>query len=185
MQAVLEIAGEDGWHGLTMRKIAERIRYSAPMIYEVFDSKDDICGELVEHGYQLLYRHMSASAAGLSDPARRLWALLQAFRSFAWANPAYYQAMFGMAPLARPGEEYRKGDYAGACLGLIGDALLQSLAAQGEEQLPLSPLDAARAVTLAAHGAVSGHLSGLLPNRADAEALYDQILQGLLTGWGL
>jgi hypothetical protein len=139
----------------------------------------------VEHGYQLLYRHMSASAAGLSDPSRRLWALLQAFRSFAWENPAYYQAMFGLAPLSHPGEEYRQGDYAGACLGLIGDALLQSLAVRGGEPLPLNPLRAARAVTLAAHGVVSGHLSGLLAGRPEAEELYDQMLRGLLAGWGM
>lgn len=181
LQAVLEIAGQEGWHSLTMRKIAERIRYSAPMIYEVFASKEALCGELLGEGFQLLYRHMSAAAAGLGDPKKRLWALLQAIRVFAWENPAYYQVMFGLVPLARPGERYPQGEYASACLGLLGDALLQC----GGASFPLGPLKGARALTVAAHGVISSHLAGLVPERREADELYDQVLRGLLAGWGL
>ncbi|HYF78011.1 MAG TPA: TetR/AcrR family transcriptional regulator [Symbiobacteriaceae bacterium] len=181
LQAVREIVGQEGWHGLTMRKIAERICYSAPMIYEVFESKEALYGELLDEGFQLLYRHMSASAAGLGDPRKRLWALLQAFRAFAWENPAYYQVMFGMAPMNRPGDRYPQGEYAAACLGLLGDSLLQC-ALPG---LALGPLKGARALTTAAHGVISSHLTGLIPDRREAEEMYEHVLRGLLSGWGL
>ena len=180
-QAVLEIAGQEGWHGLTMRKIAERIRYSAPMIYEVFESKEALCGELLNEGYQLLYRHMSAAAAGLSDPTKRLWALLHALRAFAWENPAYYQVMFGMVPLARQGEGSPQSEYAAACLGLVGDALLQCAGSR----VPLGPLKGARVLMAAGHGVLSTHLAGLLPDRAEADDMFDHLLRGLLAGWGL
>lgn len=183
LHAVLQIVGEEGWHCLTMRKIAERIRYSPPMIYAVFESKEAICAELVTDGYQLLYRRMSAAAAGLTDPGKRLRALLGAFRSFAWENPAYYQAMFGLAAVPRPGDTARPGDYAGACLGLVGDALLQGNIERSACTLP--PLQAARAVIAAAHGVVAMHLAGLVADQREADAMYNAVLDGLLSGWGL
>lgn len=184
MQAVLEIASEEGWHALTMRKVAERIRYSAPMIYEVFDSKEALCGELAVDGYHRLYRHMSASAAGLADPQRRLDALLKAFRLFAWENPAYYQAMYGLVPLARPGERSESGEYAGACLGLVGDALYQCTGGRGRP-MPAPPLQAAKALIAAAHGVIAMHISGLVADQREADDLFDRVVNGLLAGWGL
>jgi len=181
MKAVLEIAAEEGWHGLTMRKIAERIRYSPPMIYACFQSKEALCGELVLEGFQRLHRHMSTAAAGLVDPLARLGALLKAIRTFAWENPAYYQAMFGLVPMARPGEQPRLGEYAGACLGLLADALVQAAAAGAlttEE-----PLRDAKALIAAGHGVIAMSLSGLVPDRREADALYDQVLRGLLSGF--
>lgn len=181
LQAVLDIASHEGWHGLTMRKIAERIRYSAPMIYEVFESKEALCGELLGEGYQLLYRHMSSAAAGLGDPKKRLWALLHGLRAFAWEHPAYYQVMFGMVPLARPGDRYPQGEYAAACQGLVGDSLLQC-AGTG---FALGPLKGARLLMAAAHGVISSHLSGIMPDRREADEMFDHLLRGLLAGWGL
>lgn len=184
LQAVLAIASEEGWHSLTMRKIAERIRYSPPMIYAVFDSKEAICAELVAEGYQLLYRRLSAAAAGLTDPARRLRALLRAYREFAWEHPAYYQAMYGLAATgAKPGAPASRTDYAGACLGLLGDALLQG--SLERSACPLAPLEAARALLAAAHGVVALHLAGLAASQDEANTLYDAVLSGLLAGWGL
>jgi AcrR family transcriptional regulator len=187
MQAVLRIANDEGWHALTMRKIAEHICYSPPMIYEVFENKGAIAGALVGDGYQLLYRHLSTAAAGLADPHKRLWALLRAFRSFAWDNRVYYEAMFGLTHLARSGAFLQGGDYAPACLGLLGDALLQGQSqGQGAPSTPaLPPLKAARAVLAAAHGVIALHLSGLITSQSEADELYDHVLTGLLAGWGL
>jgi AcrR family transcriptional regulator len=181
---VLQIAGEEGWHALTMRKVAERIRYSAPMIYEVFESKEALCGELVVDGYQRLYRHMSASAAGLADPGKRLAALLKAFRLFAWENPAYYQAMYGLAPLSKPGGRPGHEEYASACLGLVGDALFQCLSRKSAVP-SLSPLQGAKALIAAAHGVLALHLAGIVPDQREADGLFEQVVGGLLAGWGI
>jgi len=183
LRAVLEIASDEGWHSLTIRKIADKIRYSPPMIYAFFASKEALCSELVADGYQLLYRHLTASGAGLADPPRRLWMLLRALRLFAWENGAHYQAMFGMAPITRPGEHPRLGEYAGACMGLLGDALYQCIPADPGRALP--PLRAAKAVMAAGHGVIAMHLAGIIADRQEADELYDQVLRGLLAGWGM
>jgi AcrR family transcriptional regulator len=183
LQAVLQIVSAEGWHALTIRKIAERIRYSPPMIYAVFENKEAICTELVADGFQLLYRHLSAGAAGLIDPSKRLRALLRAYRTFAWEHPAYYQAMYGLGAPAAPGPAVRQGEYGAACLGLVGDALLQ--AGADARRCPLSPLKAARALLAAAHGVIALHLAGHVADQQEADALYEAVLDGLLAGWGL
>ncbi|MBD0354009.1 MAG: helix-turn-helix transcriptional regulator, partial [Rubrobacteraceae bacterium] len=51
LSAAREIASEEGWGAVTIRKIAGRIEYSPPMLYGYFDSKEDILLELVRMGY--------------------------------------------------------------------------------------------------------------------------------------
>ena len=51
LAAAREIASTEGWRAVTIRRIAERIEYSPPVLYEYFDSKDDILLELARMGY--------------------------------------------------------------------------------------------------------------------------------------
>lgn len=180
LMAVREIVAEEGWHGLTMRKIAQRIRYSPPMIYEHFASKDAIHGALVLHGFQLLYRYLSTATAGLPKPERRLQAAIRAIRTFAWENPEYYQAMYGMSG-AEPAEGAEYHETSGACLGLLGDALAQAMQVGLLREMP--PLQAAKALLATAHGVIALHLARRIPERPEAEALYDHLFATLLAGW--
>lgn len=54
LEASLQIVKEEGWQSLSMRKIADIIEYTAPMIYEYFANKDAILTELANQGYRLL-----------------------------------------------------------------------------------------------------------------------------------
>ena len=51
LAAARAIAGEEGWPAVTMRKIAARIEYSPPALYEYFDSKEAILLALLRRGY--------------------------------------------------------------------------------------------------------------------------------------
>jgi AcrR family transcriptional regulator len=180
LSAVLEIVSREGWHGLTMRKIAEQIQYSPPMIYEHFASKEAIYAELSAEGHRLLYRYMITGAAGLSDPERRLRALMRCFRLFAWEHPGRYQAMFGLATVGAA-DARTPDEHAGACRGLLGDALFQCMNAGLLRELP--PLEAAAALMAAVHGVISLRLAGQIADQAKADQLYDQVAEGLLAGW--
>lgn len=180
LKAVLEIVGKDGWAGLTMRKIADQIRYSPPMIYEHFASKEAIYAELSAEGYRQLYRYMLTGAAGLTEPTSRLRALLGSLRTFAWESGGDYQAMFGIAPVGT-GPPRRDDEHAGACRGLLGDALFQCINAGLLREQP--PLEAAQVLMAAAHGVISLHLSGHIADKRRADLLFDQVVEGLLAGW--
>lgn len=180
LTAVLEIVAQEGWSGVTIRKIAERVCYSPPMIYEYFTGKEAIYDALVIQGYQLFHRYLSAATAGLPQPERRLQAAIRAIRTFAWESPEYYQAMHGMSGTT-PGGNHQIQEVAGACLGLLGDALAQAMHAGILREQP--PLTSAKALLAAAHGVISLHLVGRISSRTEAEALYDQVCTTLLAGW--
>jgi AcrR family transcriptional regulator len=96
LEASLDIVKEDGWQSLSMRKIADRIEYTAPIIYEYFANKDAILNELTRQGFVKLGREMEEASKALSDPSAQLEAMWLAYWNFAFANKELYQVMYGV-----------------------------------------------------------------------------------------
>lgn len=96
MDAALQIGKESGWNALSMRKIADAIEYTAPLIYEYFRNKDDLLRELTRDGFVLLTKHVSQALARTSDPLRQLPAMWTAYWNFAISEHQRYQIMFGI-----------------------------------------------------------------------------------------
>jgi AcrR family transcriptional regulator len=88
---------EDGVNALSIRKIAEAIEYSVPVIYTHFESKDAILNEFMRKGYLLLQGMMAEAKQAEDDPKKQLEAMALAYWTFSHENKAYYQLMFGVA----------------------------------------------------------------------------------------
>jgi AcrR family transcriptional regulator len=96
LNASLQIVKEEGWGALSMRKIADVIEYTAPIIYEYFSNKEAILLELTRKGFLLLTRDMEAAKAKHRLPEKQLEAMWQAYWNFAFAEREFYQLMFGV-----------------------------------------------------------------------------------------
>lgn len=96
LDASLQIVKEEGWPALSMRKIADAIEYTAPIIYEYFSNKDAILMELTRKGFLLLARDMRAAKEKHRLPAKQLEAMWLAYWNFAFAEKELYQVMFGV-----------------------------------------------------------------------------------------
>src|ERR1700761_7614025 len=96
LDASLEIVKEEGWNALSMRKIADVIEYTAPIIYEYFSNKEAILLELTRKGYLLLSKDLEEARDKHRLPAKQLEAMWFAYWNFAFANKELYQAMFGL-----------------------------------------------------------------------------------------
>jgi AcrR family transcriptional regulator len=94
--ASLEIVKEEGWPALSMRKIADKIEYTAPIIYEYFSNKDAILQELTRMGYVKLSKQMEEAKSKFTDPAEQLEAMWMAYWNFAFAEKELYQVMYGV-----------------------------------------------------------------------------------------
>jgi AcrR family transcriptional regulator len=81
---------------LSMRKIADEIEYTAPMIYEYFANKEAILSELTIKGFALLAQELTQAKAKHRLPAKQLEAMWMAYWNFAFAEKEYYQLMFGV-----------------------------------------------------------------------------------------
>ncbi len=96
LNASLTIVKEEGWSALSMRKIADKIDYTAPIIYEYFNNKDAILQELTRMGYVKLASPMEEAKKKFTDPAQQLEAMWLAYWNFAFADKELYKVMYGV-----------------------------------------------------------------------------------------
>jgi AcrR family transcriptional regulator len=96
LDAALKIVKEEGWPALSMRKIADVIEYTAPLIYEYFASKEAIILELTRKGFLILARDLEKAKNEHHLPAKQLEAIWLAYWNFAFAEKELYQVMFGV-----------------------------------------------------------------------------------------
>lgn len=96
LETARDIATKDGWDAVSMRRIAESIEYTAPVIYSHFKDKDDLLKELVGEGFRLLDEAAEKAREGEATAEGRLRAIAKAYWKFAFENPEYYQVMFNL-----------------------------------------------------------------------------------------
>ena len=96
LMAAREIARQEGWQSVTVRKVADRIEYSPPTIYEYFESKEDILLELLREGFRQMADALKAARASTADPEQRLLKMAETYWNFAMKCPELYQVMNGL-----------------------------------------------------------------------------------------
>ncbi len=93
LNATQEIAQQDGLGAVTIRNVAARIEYSPPTIYEFFESKEDLLGELAGESYSMLMARLQPVAELPVGPGDRVRMVVKFFWSFAFQQPELYGAM--------------------------------------------------------------------------------------------
>src|SRR5262245_38488480 len=94
LKAAGELFLESGYEGFSMRRVAERIGYSATTIYRYYEDKDDLLFAVVHEGFVEFAQRLAAAAEDAASPLKRLEALGQAYVRFGLESPIYYQMMF-------------------------------------------------------------------------------------------
>src|SRR5437588_10347510 len=83
LDAALQIVKDEGWQALSMRKIADIIEYTAPIIYEYFSNKEAILLELTRKGFLILSKDLQEAKDKHRLPAKQLEAMWLAYWNFA------------------------------------------------------------------------------------------------------
>ena len=81
----------EGWASFSIRKIADAIEYSVPVIYSHFENKDAILLEFNRKGFQLLTESLAQAKENEQDPAQQIRVMGRAYWKFAFENKEYYQ----------------------------------------------------------------------------------------------
>lgn len=95
----------DGWQSLSIRRIADAIEYSVPVIYDHFQNKEAILMEFARDGFRMLSKKIQQAKEKATDPAEQLKIIADAYWNFAFKNKEYFQLMYG---LGMPGCEIEK-----------------------------------------------------------------------------
>jgi AcrR family transcriptional regulator len=96
LKAAWSLVLEVGWQGLSVRKIAEAIEYSIPVIYDHFENKEAILNEFTRQGFRLLNEDLIKAGKKETNPAEHLKSVTFAYWNFAFENQEFYQLMYGM-----------------------------------------------------------------------------------------
>ena len=86
----------EGWQSLSIRKIADAIEYSIPVIYNHFENKDAILVEFSNEGFEKLAAMLFAAKKAGDSAFEQLMLMADAYWDFAFQNKEYYQLMFGL-----------------------------------------------------------------------------------------
>ncbi len=97
--AARSIAEREGWAAVTVRRLAEEIEHSQPVLYSHFENRDAIVAAVAVEGFRELTPALLRAAGERRPPGRAgaaaaLEAVGFAYLAFARANPALYEAMF-------------------------------------------------------------------------------------------
>jgi AcrR family transcriptional regulator len=96
LEAALTIVKKDGWQALSMRRIADMIEYTAPVIYEYFQNKEAILMELSRTGFIRLSQLLKKVRSKNLPPEQTMTEMWLAYWKFAFEEKEYYKLMFGV-----------------------------------------------------------------------------------------
>jgi AcrR family transcriptional regulator len=93
LDAARELFVAEGYDGVSMRKIADKIEYSPTAIYVHFKDKDELFREVCHEDFRRLARTFVAIGQ-TPDPIERLRKIGLAYVEFGLKNPNHYRTMF-------------------------------------------------------------------------------------------
>ncbi|WP_026998761.1 TetR/AcrR family transcriptional regulator [Eisenibacter elegans] len=164
IETALDIAIQDNWEEVSMRKIAEVIDYSPRMLYNYFKNKEDILENVSKRGFFKLRLMVSKRLLNTRKPLAALVAAAETYWEFAADNPELYELMYLMATPIDKEEDER-------ILEAVSEALLKI-----QPNLQASDYRRYYESFLAI---VHGHISLVLQEKLhlSAETVYEQMRQ--------
>jgi len=91
---------ERGFHGATVRQIADAAGFTNPVLYYHFGSKEELYGALIRDAFAELRKLVEAGLADTGDAAGRLQAIAAAYIRFGCEDPLRLRMLY--AELFRP-----------------------------------------------------------------------------------
>ena len=88
------IAEGEGWSAVTIRRLAEEIEHSQPVLYSHFENRDAIVAAVAVEGFREITTILQKAARGSTDCRNALESVAMAYLAFARTHPALYEAMF-------------------------------------------------------------------------------------------
>ena len=189
LDAARELFVTDGYEGVSMRRVAEKIEYSPTAIYVYFADKQELFHELCQQDYARLAEVFQSSAMS-SDPIERLKQIGRTYVEFGMNYPNHYRFMFMTPhPPMEPNEEECKtmGNPELDAYAFLKWAVQQAISA---ECLRAELVDAelvSQTLWAAVHGVVSLNIAkskdpwvDWRPVQDRAETMLDVTMRGLL-----
>lgn len=185
LDAAREIFATEGYEAVTMRRVAEAIEYTPPVIYQHFADKATLIEELCRHDFQQFSRSFNV-LANVSDPIDRLRAMGLGYVEFGLAHPHHYRVMFMNPAVLTYGEKEGMGQPDLDAYAFLLQATEAAMQAGRFNPELTDPHLVAQVLWHGVHGIVSLHVAwpdekwpAVVDPRAKARVTVDAIMHGL------
>jgi AcrR family transcriptional regulator len=169
----------EGYANVSMRKIAEKIEYSAGAIYSYFPCKEDIFLALAEEGLHFLCEHCSFDTAGA--PLDRVRASIWRLYTFSKEQPEYYRLIFVDSAAPRISRDWERFSFVRDLRSGIEHQIQVCIDERVFPEADSAP-SVFRILSTAMYGAAVFRLSNRLAPGEDADALAADLLDATLAG---
>ena len=88
------VAEGEGWSAVTIRRLADEIEHSQPVLYSHFENRDAIVAAVALEGFRDFTVVLRQASCGSIDRRDALEKVALAYLAFARRHPAVYEAMF-------------------------------------------------------------------------------------------
>lgn len=183
LTAARKLAAEQGWTAVSIRKIAEQVEYSPPMIYEYFADKDSLLWALNDVGYVELRERLQAVIDATPSAESALRAMSGSYWDYAHAYPEMFRVMNGLdGAYLGPLEKDNKSP---AMLNAMTQVLSVIERWGHESGIAIPDVEGAfMSYWCAVNGIVTTSLAGRIPFDASrGRILVQETVTALLTGW--
>lgn len=185
LDAARDILVTQGFEGLSMRKVADRIEYSPTAIYLHFKDKQALVGELCEETFARLVHEMESLPTESPDPLVCLRRGLERYVDFGLHYPQHYLATFVIPNGATDDETMRHKLQAPESNGMRALGILRQIVAEcvRHKQLKVRDIDVAtRALWAGVHGITSLLIVYQAFPWGDKKAVIRTLIEGLIDG---
>ena len=94
LTAVFKIIKEQGFHQLSVRKIATEIGYTVGSLYLIFKNLDDMILQANVRSLDVVYQNLAQAGKNITQPRQRLIAFAHAYLTFTTHQPHLWQMIF-------------------------------------------------------------------------------------------
>lgn len=94
LDAALDILFEEGFHFLSMRKIAVKMKMTAANLYNYFSNKDEIYLAIQTRGFALLHKQFEEINQSTKAPLDKIRQMVLTYVDFGIHHPDQYEIMF-------------------------------------------------------------------------------------------
>ena len=156
LDAARDILVRDGYEGLSMRKVAEKIDYSPTAIYLHFKDRDELVFQVCEGLMAGLVRELHHLERQTTDPLVGLRKGLRMYVDFGLTHQEHYTAAFIIPHASTPDIQGRYNDPASMSGQAFGILVRMVTACVEKKKIPpADPLVTSRALWAAIHGITS------------------------------
>ncbi len=96
IRAARRVAEREGWAKVTVRRLADAISYSQPVLYAHFESREGILAAVAVEGFQEMGLALEKARTRVG-PGCVVELVAAAYLEFAAASPALYEVMFSLS----------------------------------------------------------------------------------------